>query len=120
MRKGWVDIKSSPVLGVYGGQMREPDGIFGHYMHNALSAWHQFGLLPFLIYCGLCFAPALVAGWRMYGGFSTDPMWTLTLYVGAFTLLLALLAKSIFWAMPALAWGLLARRVARIGTVRYR
>lgn len=119
MRKGWLDIKSSPVLGVYGGQMREPDGIFGHYMHNALSAWHQFGFLPFLIYCGLCIAPALMAGWRMYGG-STDPMWTLTLYVGAFTLLLAVFAKSIFWAMPALAWGLLARRVAGIGTVRYR
>ncbi len=109
MRKGWADIVSSPVLGVYGGQMRDPGGIFGHYMHNALSAWHQFGFVPFLIYLALCMAPALIAAGHFLRG-ATDPMWTLTLYVGAFTLLLAVGAKSIFWAMPALAWGLLAAR----------
>ena len=109
MRKGWADIVSSPVLGVYGGQMRDPGGIFGHYVHNALSAWHQFGFVPFLIYLALCMASALIAAGHILRG-ATDPMWTLTLYVGAFTLLLAVGAKSIFWAMPALAWGLLAAR----------
>lgn len=107
--KGWAGIKSSPLAGDYGGQLRD-GGSIGSYIHNGLSAWRQFGLVPFLIYAVLCLAPFCVAGWRVARG-ETDPLWMLTLYAGGFTLLLVVMAKSVFWALPALAWGLLAQQL---------
>jgi hypothetical protein len=107
MRKGMADIAASPILGVYGGQTRD-GSLHGAYVHNALSAWSQFGLVPFLLYVGLCFAT--VAGALLLTE-QTTLEWRLTLFVGIFTTVLALLLKSVFWAMPALAWGLLAARL---------
>jgi hypothetical protein len=107
MRKGMADIAASPILGVYGGQARD-GSLHGTYVHNALSAWSQFGLVPFLLYIGLCLAT--VAGALLLPD-QTSPEWRLTLFVGIFTTVLAFLLKSVFWAMPALAWGLLAARL---------
>lgn len=108
--RGWDDIKSSPFLGVYAGQTKNGHSI-GSYIHNGLSAWRQFGILAFLIYVALCTAPPLIAVHQIVLKGKSDRLWITTLYFGAFCLLLATVAKSIFWPLPALTWGLLAGRL---------
>ncbi|WP_257293939.1 hypothetical protein [Endozoicomonas sp. YOMI1] len=51
---GLSDIYSSPFVGVYGGQIKKFGGI-GWYIHNILSYWRQFGLIPFLLVLVLFF-----------------------------------------------------------------
>ena len=125
LERGIQDIRRSPILGDYGAQMRGPGwdpglgwvGRFGlgAYIHNVLSVWQQFGLIPFLLYSGLSVAAAAIPAWIIFGRLSDDPAWTLTLYVGSFALLLVIIAKSVFWPLPALAWGLLAGQLNRHG-----
>lgn len=111
LTRGWDDIKSAPFWGVYGGQTKNGYPI-GSYIHNALSAWRQFGIVAFLIYIALCAAPPLLAAHQIFLKRSNDPLWVATLYFGAFCLFLVAATKAIFWPLPALAWGLLARRLA--------
>ena len=42
---GWNDISNSPILGRFGGQRQL--GSWNNYMHNVLSYWRQFGIIPF-------------------------------------------------------------------------
>ena len=49
---GINDIKNSPIFGSIGGQLilkEKPDK--GSYIHNYLSIWRQFGIIPFIIFC---------------------------------------------------------------------
>jgi hypothetical protein len=107
LEEGWQDIKRSPILGDYAGHMKIDD-YFGHYIHNALSAWHNYGLAAFLLYVSLTGA-ALWAAARRYGA---DPMWQMTFFVALYTLVLIVAAKPIYWSMPALAWGLYAANIS--------
>jgi hypothetical protein len=114
--RGWDDIKSSPFWGVYAGQTKDGHSI-GSYIHNGLSAWRQFGILAFLIYVALCAAPPFIAAHQIVLKGKDDRLWIATLYFGAFCLLLVIAAKSIFWPLPALTWGLLAGRFRSDGLV---
>lgn len=94
------------LLGDYGGQMNTT-GQTGTYIHDMLSAWRQFGLLTFLAYV-----------WLLgYGSFSSirgffsarSSIGEACMYICVSALVLALVAKSVFWFMPALGWGMLNR-----------
>jgi hypothetical protein len=103
---GLADIKANPITGNYAGQT-EMRGEFGDYIHNALSAWRQFGLLPFVIYCS-CIVTAFVLPLKRVASGSANPKVHMALYAGFYSLILAVAAKSVFWSIPALAWGLCA------------
>jgi len=47
--QGIVALKENLILGDYAGQVRD-FADFGAYMHNYLSLWRQFGLIPFLLF----------------------------------------------------------------------
>jgi hypothetical protein len=98
----------SPILGVYAGQVKA-HGKFGDYVHNALGMWRSFGLVPFLLYIGLALAAVVTAAKRVIIEGADDPRWHFMLYVSVFCLLLIVGAKSIYWPLPALAWGLALR-----------
>jgi len=48
---GWQDISENIVLGKFGGQRELLGGAasWASYMHNVVSYWRQFGLLPFIL-----------------------------------------------------------------------
>jgi len=51
MERNVDDIFNNWFLGDYAGQLRH--GEFGYYIHNYLSLWRQFGIIPFVIFIAL-------------------------------------------------------------------
>jgi hypothetical protein len=49
-------------LGNFCGQLKHFDGTLGNYMHNWLSFWQQYGLVPFLLFCGLYLGQYVLVG----------------------------------------------------------
>lgn len=98
-------IMDSPLLGYFGGHYIETREI-GGYAHNALSAWVSFGALGFVIYVGLTAWAAIRSGlWMM--GRPTERQ-CLSAYLNISALILIMTAKSIFWPVVALGWGVYA------------
>lgn len=64
LNEGLDGLKKNWFLGDYAGQLSY--GGLGAYMHNYLSLWRQFGLIPFLIFCVLLFI-SIVKLWRFFG-----------------------------------------------------
>lgn len=62
---GMQGIRENWFFGDYGGQVASL-GFIGAYMHNLLSYWRQFGLVFFLLWCGL--AVALGRSWFWKAG----------------------------------------------------
>lgn len=108
---GVDDIMRSPVVGDYAGQVRD-FGFFGAYIHNALSAWRQYGFVAFLLYVGLSVSAFAGAGWHVVWRRETDPGWLAAAMISGFSLLLILGAKSVYWPMPALGWGMTTAMLA--------
>lgn len=105
LRTGIEGIQSSPLLGDYGGQIREL-GQFGLYAHDVLSVWQQYGLAAFLLYLGLSIAAAIVSLWHVLLLRSRDPRWITAAYVSGICLLLIVTTKAVYWPIPAFGWGL--------------
>lgn len=101
---GLSDLAERPLAGSYAGQVFHT-GEFGHYMHNVLSVWRQFGLVAFLIYITLV-GTAVVIPLRHLR--SLTPLHASSLFVGGYSLVLMAIGKSVFWPIPALAWGIAA------------
>lgn len=104
--RGLADISEHPIFGDFGGHIRS-SGV-GGYIHNILSAWHAFGLLGFALYTGLCVTPVIIMvyivflrGWR-------SSLAKFAFNVALFSLILVVVAKPIYWQVPALGWGLVA------------
>ncbi|HEY4192527.1 MAG TPA: O-antigen ligase family protein, partial [Mesorhizobium sp.] len=102
---GIKDIMANPIFGDYGGYIRSQKD-FGSYIHNALSMWHQFGIVPFILYILMTTGCLIAAVRRRIAGRDFDARWWSLLLVSAFCCLLIVVAKSVFWPLPALAWGL--------------
>lgn len=107
MSGGIDDILRSPIVGDYAGQVRD-FGFFGAYIHNGLSAWRQYGIVAFLLYMGMAITAFAVSAWAVLARKDTTPEWLSTAMIAGFSLLLVVFAKSIYWPMPALAWGIAA------------
>jgi len=101
----WQQILESPIIGVYGGHYMF-NGEAGAYAHNILSAWVSFGLLGFLLVSFISLT-SMITCTRAVLRKSPSNTWILAFYVNAFSTLLLLVAKPIFWPIPALAWGLI-------------
>lgn len=118
LRTGWNGIVASPIVGDYAGQVRD-HGQFGMYVHNILSAWQQFGIAGFLLYAGLSLGAVGYSACRIVAENDDSFLMIATLLVAVYSVGLIFLTKSVFWPMPALAWGMAAARYStrhRIGT----
>lgn len=101
-------VFESPVFGYFGGHIAEAGG-GGSYAHNLLSAWVNYGLPGLVWYVALA-VTALAASFRNLlkdGG--RDPVWLLSFATNFTCVLLILAAKSVFWPVAALGWGVYAR-----------
>jgi len=48
---GLESIKKNWLTGTFLGEVEEHEGIAGHYIHNFLSFYRQFGIIPFIVFC---------------------------------------------------------------------
>jgi len=107
MVAGWEGISNNPIVGDYLGQVRD-FGDVGYYIHNALSMWQAFGIIPFIIYCSLITISAIVSiliiAKNRKSGFAES-----LFYISITSVIAVSATKSITWALPALAWGMLHR-----------
>lgn len=99
-------ILESPILGDYLGQVRD-FGDTGSYAHNALSMYQQFGLVPFTAYIGFIFFSLIIAI-KSVAINRHSPYAELLLHLSVISVIGVLIAKSILWTTPVLAWGLAA------------
>lgn len=106
-----LDIQRSPLFGNFGGYVLY--GSSGSYAHNAISAWHSFGIVGFFGFVFLIFLSLRVSlkAVLVRGDRSGQAM--LALLMSLFCLLMAVAAKSIFFPLYAAAWGLTAGLVDR-------
>ena len=79
-------ISSNPFFGDFASY---PDG---HYAHNALCAWVDFGLFGFLFFCGLLAWPGC---WLLFNGFFVKRQ------SNDFVLAGSLICITVLWAMTA-------------------
>lgn len=109
-------ISENPLFGQFGGHIANGD--VGSYAHNWLSAWVNFGLLGVILYLFLVCVAAIRSGARVWGEKRGAIDWELSFLVNGLVLILVLVAKSVFWPLPALGWGLYLAAVARERVIR--
>ncbi len=63
LKEGILGIQKNWFIGDYAGQLRY--GSLGSYIHNYLSLWRQFGILPFLAFLGLL-GFFIMKCWRLF------------------------------------------------------
>ncbi|MCC5881198.1 MAG: hypothetical protein JJU25_00980 [Halomonas sp.] len=100
-------ITANPLLGRFGGHITSAD-MTGGYAHSMLSAWVNFGLLGFLLYLGLTATAFLGAALRLLSAGDWSGRWVFAFSINFVCLLLIVLAKPVFWPLPALGWGAFA------------
>lgn len=104
---GLEGIAESPITGDYLGQVRD-FGATGYYIHNALSMWQQFGVISFVLYVGLCLGSLCIGLAYLVVG-RPSPHVEVLFYLSLACLVGVATTKSIFWPIPALAWGIAAQ-----------
>jgi len=85
----------SPVLGDYGGVIREHNNI-GSYIHNIFSYWQTFGLLPFIVSIVFFIVVPLITAYKAYKDryiFNSAIYFNLSLYI----VIAVLLTKPYGW-----------------------
>ena len=113
--KALGQIAENPLLGKFGGHVLTEDtgkfakGHDGRYAHNALSAWVTYGLLGFLLYVSLTLYGFLISAHQLVIKRLDTPIWTFAFMVNFVCLFLIIVSKSVYWPLPALGWGILAK-----------
>jgi len=106
-----MHIHDSPIIGYFGGHAIT--GGTASYAHNVFSAYVNYGLLGFIWYLMLSIIPIIVSLRRVMLRIGPLEEWSVVLGLAVANLLLILAAKSVFWPVPALVWGLYARIKSR-------
>ncbi|QTP58977.1 hypothetical protein HNO53_09835 [Billgrantia antri] len=110
-------ILSSPVLGRFGGHIASAE-VTGGYAHSMLSAWVNYGLLGFTLYVGLTLSAFAAAAYRLLFLGDRGAGWVFAFSLNFVCLLLMVLAKPVFWPLPALGWGAYANALVASGRER--
>ena len=97
-------IGQSPFVGQFGGHFES--GGAGSYAHNILSAWDSYGFFAFLLYFFVVLFPLVCSGIMIYKNKHPSKIQCFMFFVSLSSLVLLLGAKTVFWPIPALAWGL--------------
>ncbi|QHC50212.1 hypothetical protein EKK97_12285 [Billgrantia tianxiuensis] len=104
-------ILENPLLGRFGGHISSAE-VTGGYAHSMLSAWVNYGLLGFVLYLGLTVSAFFGAAYRMLVVGDRAAGWVFAFSINFVCLLLIVLAKPVFWPLPALGWGAYANALA--------
>jgi hypothetical protein len=80
--------------------------VSGGYAHNILSAWTSFGLFGIILYIFLLIYFLYVSVNNYFFENRLNTLWLLVLSLNLISFSQALIAAPIFYALPALGWGL--------------
>jgi len=80
--------------------------VSGGYAHNILSAWTSFGLFGILLYLFLLIYFLYISIYNYLLKNRLNTLWLLVLSLNLISFSQALIAAPIFYALPALGWGL--------------
>ncbi|WP_108444324.1 hypothetical protein [Halomonas denitrificans] len=105
-------LLAHPLIGEFAGHVSASGGS-GGYAHNVLSAWVNYGLPGFVLYLGLTLTALAGATYRMVLCRDLSACWVFAFALNAVCLLLMLIAKPVFWPLPALGWGSFANALVR-------
>jgi len=104
-------IEENPISGKYASYEQ------GHYAHNVLSAWVDFGLLGFLVLSGFLVA-LLGVHLRLFKTHARHDLYVQSISCAVFTVLLMLVAKHYTYQMIPVAAGLTYRMHCVLGPRR--
>lgn len=96
-------IRKSPVLGEFGYHFREIGA--GGYAHNALSAWAEFGLVGFVLFCVLIVYFTALSLKKLLSRDTATALWRVAFGLNMASAVLAVASEPVFSAVPALGWG---------------
>uniref|UniRef100_UPI0035645EF4 hypothetical protein n=1 Tax=Pontibacterium sp. TaxID=2036026 RepID=UPI0035645EF4 len=105
LQQSYSVLLNSPFSGEFGGHIRIA-GHGGGYVHNALSGWMNYGILPFLGYVLTVSFAALMSGIRVFMSGANTSKWSLCFAINISSLLLIAVSKPVFWPVPALGIGM--------------
>jgi hypothetical protein len=103
-------IKDHPIAGKFGDHTRY-NGNIGGYAHNILSAWVNYGLFGFILYLVIILSSFKLALRQLIISKFQNPYDKFSFLLNTNTFVLIFIAKSIFWILPALGWGVLIKRL---------
>jgi O-antigen ligase len=103
-------IRHHPLVGDFAYHLRDFGP--GSYSHNVLSAWTEFGILGFVLYCALIATFAFIS---IQGAVSNSLAATHWRTAAALNLaaLVIIMAEPVFSVVPALAWGFTVNALVR-------
>lgn len=101
-------IAAYPLTGQFGGHVTDA-GHTGKYAHDALSAWVSYGFFGFFVYLGLIVVAFWVSARRFILKGQEAPVWIFAFLLNFLCLLSVMGARSVYWPLPALGWGLVAQ-----------
>jgi len=110
LQTGMDGVLQNPIFGHYAGQL-EGRGTIGSYIHNWLSVWQAFGIIPFLLFTLLMISGVVFAfrTFWLFGRRATHLDQLLSVLLLLVTVLV-LAAKSVGWSHISLVWGMLTAR----------
>lgn len=94
---------NNPILGKFGSHFEFGRGA---YIHNFLSVWQQYGIITFAMYLILIFTPFIHLTYQKLKYHSNSKTINAALFLAAYSLLLVLVTKSVFWDYLGLAIGI--------------
>lgn len=100
----WQVIAANPLTGDFGSHVRI-DGSTGSYAHNILSGWSSYGLIGFFLISIASVWATIASAVLVFRHSTSDKDVAFSFLLNAAVLLLLLVAKSVFWPLPGLAWG---------------
>ncbi len=88
------------------------DGKSGAYSHDILSSWVSYGLLGFLMYSNLILWSFLGSAYMCFSKKEFNGVFGFSFLINFSCLILAIIAKAVFWPLPALGWGLYVNAIS--------
>ena len=94
LNKGLEDLSDVWILGSFMGDLEENFGVKGNYMHNYLSFWRQFGIVPFLIFLSIIIPYILKTFYYWQKSYKNSGFLFLLFYLLVFSFLEIVLARA--------------------------
>lgn len=101
-------LTDNPFFGFFAGHILAT-GSSGGYAHNILSAWVNYGLLPFFLYVLLTSFPFVWSAHQVFLKKNVSKWMILCFFMSSASMLLLIFTKSVFWFFPGFAFGLYLR-----------
>lgn len=92
--RGWEDLSDNWILGSFMGDVENNFGNSGEYIHNYLSFWRQFGIIPFLAFFIILTSQTIYIFYLWFKQKRSNSVLNILFYFTIFTLLEIITSRS--------------------------